>query len=163
MLPNCPLLSLYTPTLRKSKTWPLVCLEAEKSDLIFRCHRSSAFISTCFLHILFFLGHTSALPCVFPLHLSTRICVHPCFPEVRKLLTFFHLNYIIVIFFFPSVFLILVFHRYAIFHWVIIGKLLCLIFNSWYCNDNFVSRTHFFSVRLFSLTVSVTLTFCLEK
>ena len=39
MLPNCPL-SLANPNTEKVKTMTFILAEAEKSDLIFCCHRS---------------------------------------------------------------------------------------------------------------------------
>lgn len=136
MSPNC-LLSLANPNAEKAKKMTFVLAAAEKSDLIFCCHRSFVFIFVCF-----FLGRTSTLICIFPF---AFVHMHMYFPMLS--VTFFPFklyNYHFLCF--PSVFLFLVFHRSPIFHWVIIGKLLMLqFFNSLdIVMAIFVYRTYFF-------------------
>ena len=104
MLPNCPL-SLANPNTEKVKTMTFILAEAEKSDLIFCCHRSFAFIFTCFLHICFSQA-TQALCLVYFLCICPHAYVFThAFWEVRKTQLFpFKLynlndNYILIIFF----------------------------------------------------------------
>lgn len=130
MLPNY-LLSLVNPKAEKVKVMNYLYLaEAEKSDLIFCCHRPFASIFV-FLHIHFFVAHNNTLLCYISFCIRPYACIFLIDIVYILSIPFFILYYIIFfVFCFPSVFLILIFHRCPIFHWIVVGKLLCLFFNS---------------------------------
>lgn len=95
MLPNY-LLSLVNPKAEKVKVMNYLYLaEAEKSDLIFCCHRPFASIFV-FLHIHFFVAHKNTLLC----YISFCICPYACIFLIVDIFSipFFILYYIFFFF-----------------------------------------------------------------
>lgn len=155
MLPNCPL-SLANPNTEKVKTMIFILAEAEKSDLVFCCHRSFALIFTCFLCVCFSQAHKH-----FVLYISLAfvhmICVHPCFLGSQENPTFFHLNLSQCIL---NSSLSQICHIPLSNHWKIV---MLQFFNSLdIVMAIFVYRTYFFCQIIF-LTASVTLNFLLRE
>lgn len=127
MLPNCHL-PLATRRLRKSRSCPLFGWGKEIWFDILLSYTFS-FLIWVFLHIRLFLAHKNTSLCIF---LSVFVSPRMYFPCRYNIHTSYMMFFCVLSNFcflcFPSIFLILVFHRSLIFHWMVIRKLLCFGF-----------------------------------